>query len=80
MPITEIVRILAVAEGGGARFELLHDVDGRMRADEATVGWPRFFVREVRAGRLVAVHGPYDAEDDAVAEAEGRGAGGFRPA
>ncbi len=74
MPITEIVRVLAVAEGpGGTSWELLYDVDGTMRPDEETLGWPQFWLREVREGELHATHGPFPTEDEAVEEAERRG-------
>ena len=80
MPITEIVRVLAAGGASdGARYELLYDVDGSMRPDEATLGWPRFWLRELRAGRLVRVHGPYDDEDEALNAGAGFGVTSFGP-
>ena len=62
MPITEIVRILATATGpGGIEVGLLYDVDGRMDADEATLGFPCFWLRV--EGRS---EGPFEHEGEAV--------------
>jgi hypothetical protein len=71
MPITEIVRILARAETAAGSLELLYDVTGTMQPDEQTVGWPRFWVRELDvAGRLLRVQGPFETEDEAIAWGE----------
>ena len=74
MPITEIVRVLAVSGSPEGTLELLYDVDGSAKPDEQTVGWPRFWIRRAD-GR---VHGPFDDEDDAVAfGVEALGAAGW---
>jgi hypothetical protein len=42
-----------------------------MQPDEQTVGWPRFWVRELDvAGRLLRVQGPFETEDEAIAWGE----------
>jgi len=78
MPITEIVRVLAEAALPGGRLQLLYDVTGRMLPDEETVGWPAFWVRELdprsdAGGGLVATHGPFETEDEALEFGEARG-------
>ncbi len=79
MPITEIVRVLAESDTYDGRvLELLYDVDGSAKSDEDTVGWPRFWIRERRAGRLEATHGPFDDEDEAVDFAVGLGSTRWR--
>ena len=79
MPITEIVRVLARGRATAGSFELLYDVTGAMLPDEQTVGWPAFWVRELRgdgveAPELVATHGPFETEDEAIEFGEERGA------
>ncbi len=73
MPITEIVRVLAVADLPGGTLELLYDVTGRMLPDEETVGWPAFWVRRLDGGVLVATHGPFATEDEALERGEALG-------
>ncbi len=79
MPITEIVRVLARSTtSDGRTLELLYDVDGSCKADEQTVGWPRFWIREWRGGALLDIHGPCDDEDEALERAAGMGAGSWQ--
>ena len=70
MPITEIVRVIASAdgrdpEGHAVRVDLRVDTDGRFGADEDASGFPAFWL--AAGDRLL---GPYEHEDDAIKAAE----------
>jgi|GEM_PF-1697792 len=80
MPITEIVRVLARAQSPTGALELLYDVTGAMLPDEETLGWPAFWVRQLQGSALIATHGPFDTEDEAVEFGElSLGAAEWRP-
>jgi hypothetical protein len=70
MPITEVVRILASAQGrtaGGVEttVELVYDTDGSFGPDRLAIGSPNFWLRVDSHS-----HGPYSDESVAIEAAE----------
>jgi hypothetical protein len=65
MPITEVVRVLAEAEGRvdgrPVLVGLSYDVDGRHGADADAIGYPAFWLRCEGA-----VLGPFPSEGEAI--------------
>jgi len=66
MPITEVVRVLASAQGRSAAgiettVELVYDTDGRFGPDRLAIGSPSFWLRIDGHS-----HGPYSDETLAV--------------
>jgi len=69
MPITEVVRVLARAQGRSAAgtatsVELVYDTDGSFGPDRLAIGSPSFWLRVDGHS-----HGPYIDEASAIEEA-----------